>query len=142
MADVLATEEFTDAGVEPTTGYWASFAAVLETVDDTTSSDTTAPAIINLVPVAGASISRTQTITFSVVDAALAAVVTVSIGVQYPGNTAEWVYNGTSFFSPFDTSSTVTPRGDGGFDFSITRTGGWPDFPTFHVIPVDAEGNV
>lgn len=106
------------------------------------STDVGAPQITNLVPAAGTSISRTQTITFSVVDPELTSVVTVSIGVRYPDNTAEWIYNGTSFFSPFDASSTVTPRGDGGFDFSITRTGGWPNVPTFHVIPVDAEGNV
>ena len=104
--------------------------------------DAAAPEIVDIVPPPG-SISRTAAVTFSVVDPESASVIIAPIWVIYPAtNTVEPVYDGSVFFPPFDTSSTATPRMDGGIDFSITRDGEWPSPPTFRCRPADAAGNI
>lgn len=142
MADVAGNGEAGVADDVEASALNSGHGGSLEVLGGGASSDVTAPSIININPAPNASISRTQTITFSVVDPEAAQVVVAVIGVIYPDGTAEWVYDGNTFFSPFSASSVVTPRIDGGFDFSITRTGGWPDIPTFRCRSVDAEGNV
>lgn len=81
MPDFLGTLEEHDDGTSLGFEHVAAFSATLELVDDVGSTDPNPPQITSLVPAAGSSISRTQTITFSVVDPELASVVTVSIGV-------------------------------------------------------------
>lgn len=102
-----------------------------------TPADSSAPAIANISPADGSTITRVTPIQFDVTDASSMPVVIVV--AKYPSQLWEVVHDGVSF-APNYANSTRNAI-SGGFRFVLSRLGGWPGSPTFDVRASDIYGN-
>lgn len=102
--------------------------------------DENAPEISNFDPVIGTAIGRTDPIQFVVTDDIEIAI--VFIVVRYSTGIAECAYDGSSFHANYLSGSSRVDI-DGGYRFTIRRTGGWSSTPiTVDIIATDLCGNV
>lgn len=101
--------------------------------------DVTVPTIGNFSPALGSSITRSTPLSFDVTDesAFRRIVVAASFGTS---NAAELIHDGSIFRDPYAGGSSRVAIA-GGFRYSISRIGGWPDWPTFDIYPIDIKGN-
>lgn len=106
------------------------------------SGSTTPPTVIDILPTPGSSISRTTPCQFSVRDVDGNVITLCPIWVSYPDGSGEPVYNGTSFYPPFASSTVDIEEAGSRLDFVVTRTGGWLGSPSFLVRAVDQFGTL
>lgn len=100
------------------------------------------PPVVELVsPAEGVSISSTTPLVVDVLEETTLAVALVFARFGGAGAT-ELVHDGTKFVAPYNLASSSRDAIDGGYRYTVTRSGGWPAAPSLSVLAVDAAGQV
>lgn len=96
------------------------------------------PLISAISPPVGSAIGRQTPISLTVTGPApLRRVVVMA---SFPSTGKELVYDGEAFAVPYDNPTTGAASVAGGIQFTVLRTGGWPEAPTLYPVAVDVVG--
>lgn len=103
--------------------------------------DTTAPVVANVTPAANTEIEADTPVQFDVTDDS-GEFHSLFVVASFPATGDQEVIHDGTTFAPRYVASSVRTVISGGFQYTVLRTGGWPNAPTIRVFPVDSSGNI